>query len=124
MELYYLIYTSVPARPMSDSELEELLRISREANSRYEITGMLISLPESFTQLIEDPKAHIEQLYQNIQKDQRHFRVTILREGSIDHRFFPDWTMAFKKQDTPGTHADALSLHDDKVLQLFDILEK
>lgn len=124
MDLYYLIYTSVPARPMDDTELEELLRISREANGRFDVTGILISLPESFTQLIEGPKARIEQLYVNIQKDKRHFRVTTLREGSISQRFFPDWAMAFKKHNIQEFNGNVLSLQDDKVLQLFDILEK
>ena len=116
MDLYYLIYTSIPARPMNEAELQELLHVAREANSRFEITGMLICLPESFTQLIEGPKAHIEQLYDNIQQDKRHFRITTLREGPIRARFFPDWAMAFKQQDMIG-------LKDEKVLQLFDILE-
>jgi len=117
MELYYLIYTSVPARPMNDAELYDLLAVAREANSRFEVTGMLLCLPESFTQLIEGPQAHIQQLYQNIQRDKRHFRVTTLREGPIDWRFFPDWAMAFKKQH------GALDLQDEKVLALFDIME-
>jgi hypothetical protein len=123
MDLYYLIYTSVPARPLKDDELQELLRIAREANMRFEITGMLICLPESFIQLIEGPMAHIEQLYQNIQKDRRHLRVTTLREGLVNQRFFPGWAMALKEQDTSHSYVDVLSLQDQKVLQLFDILE-
>jgi hypothetical protein len=113
MDLYYLIYTSIPAKPMDDMELQELLHISREANGRFQVTGMLIYLPESFIQLIEGPKAHIK----------RHLRVTTLRAGSMEHRFFPDWAMALKKQDIGETHAEILSLHDEKVLKLFDILD-
>jgi hypothetical protein len=123
MDLYYLIYTSVPARPMKDTELYELLHISREANSRFDVTGMLICLPESFTQLIEGPKTHIDQLYRNIQLDKRHLRVTTLREGAIAQRFFPDWAMAFKKQKNSDVNEGVLNLHDQEVLQLFDILE-
>jgi hypothetical protein len=123
MDLYYLIYTSVPARPLKDDELQELLCIAREANVRFEITGMLICLPESFIQLIEGPKAHIAQLYQNIQKDKRHLRVTTLREAPINHRFFPDWAMALKKQETFGSYEGIINLQDQKVLRLFDILE-
>jgi hypothetical protein len=123
MDLYYLIYTSVPARPMKDAELQELLSIAREANSRFNVTGMLICLSESFIQLIEGPKQHIEQLYQNIQQDTRHLRVTTLREGPNDRRFFPDWTMAFKKRDDDAASNDILSLDDQRILQLFDILD-
>ncbi|QEC74688.1 BLUF domain-containing protein [Mucilaginibacter ginsenosidivorax] len=123
MDLYYLIYTSVPVRPMNEPELQDLLRVAREANSRFDVTGLLISLPESFIQLIEGPRANIEQLYLNIMADKRHYGVTTLREGLIDKRFFPDWAMAFKSHDTRQCYQKALSLHDDKVLQLFDIIE-
>lgn len=124
MDLYYLIYTSVPVRQLHEAELQELLSVAREANSRFNVTGMLVCLPESFTQLIEGPKAHIEQLYQNIQQDKRHFRVTTLREGDIDKRYFPDWAMAFKKQGVAGSDPEVLDLLDEKVLQLYDVLEK
>jgi hypothetical protein len=123
MDLYYLIYTSVPAKAMNDIELQELLSVAREANSRFDVTGLLIGLPESFIQLIEGPRANIEQLYRNIMVDKRHYRVTTLREGHIDERFFPDWAMAFKQRDIQQFYQEALSLHDNKVLQLFDIIE-
>jgi len=123
MELCYLIYTSVPAKPMNDAELQELLSVAREANSRFGVTGMLICLPESFVQLIEGPKAHIDQLYRNIRHDRRHFRVTTLREERINQRFFPDWSMAFKKEDNVDMLEGALDLHDEKVFRLFDIIE-
>lgn len=124
MELYYLIYTSVPARPMNDADLDDLLSVAREANSRFEVTGMLICLPDSFTQLIEGPKSHIDQLYQNIQQDKRHFKVTTLREGQIHQRFFPDWAMAFRRKDNPAGPEQALDFFDEKVLLLFDIMER
>ena len=123
MDLYHVIYTSVPSRPMNDAELYDLLLISREANSRFNVTGMLICLPESFTQLIEGPRRNIEQLYTNIQVDKRHLRVTTLREGPIDQRYFPDWAMAFSRQGGTGIGVEVLSVYNEAVLQLFDILE-
>lgn len=123
MDLYYLIYTSVPARPMNDAELQELLTLAREANSRFEVTGMLVCLRESFIQLIEGPEANIEQLYRNIRQDKRHFRVTTLREEPISERFFPDWSMAFKREENADIYQGALDLHHEKVFRLFDIIE-
>ena len=123
MDLYYVIYTSEPANVMSDAELQQLLETAREANRLFNITGMLICLPDSYIQIIEGPKPQIEQLYKNIQRDKRHMRVTTLREASIDHRFFPNWAMAFKKSELCSTDNDILNLQDEKVLQLFDLLE-
>lgn len=122
MELYYLVYTSSPAKAMDDAALQELLALSRNANAHFSITGMLLYFPDSFIQLIEGPKAHLEQLYKNIQQDKRHFRVTTLREGPITRRFFPDWAMAFEQQDS-AAHIDALSLNDERVMALLNVLE-
>lgn len=123
MNLYYLIYTSTPAKIITEAELHELLQVSREANVRFNVTGILICLPESYIQLIEGPKDYIEQLYQNIQQDKRHLRVTLLQEDLIENRFFPDWTMAFKKSDATIKRSDVLNLDAERVLQLFDILD-
>jgi hypothetical protein len=123
MDLYYLIYTSTPAKILTEAELHDLLHTSRQENSRFEVTGMLICLPESYIQLIEGPKTHIEQLFHNIQQDKRHLRVTTLREAPIDNRFFPDWAMAFKRSDPTITGSDVLNLDAERVLQLFDILD-
>lgn len=123
MNLYYYIYTSTPAKMLTEAELQELMEVAREANSRFEVTGMLICLPESYIQLIEGPKFHIEQLYQNIQQDKRHLRVTTLRQASIETRFFADWAMAFKRSDPNIMSLDVLNLDAERVLQLFDILD-
>ncbi|UEG52133.1 BLUF domain-containing protein [Mucilaginibacter daejeonensis] len=123
MDLYYLIYTSSPAKPMDDDSLLELLTTSREANSRFGITGMLIYLPDNFIQLIEGPKDHIIQLYHNIQRDKKHYRVTSLQEGPITERFFPDWAMAFENKQASDLGNAQLSLQDERVLELFGIME-
>jgi hypothetical protein len=123
MDLYYYMYTSMPARVLSEAKLYELLDTARKANNRFGVTGMLICLPESYIQLIEGPKPHIEQLYQNIQQDKRHLRVTTLREAPIENRFFPDWAMAFKRSDSNITSLDVLNLDAERVLELFDMLD-
>jgi hypothetical protein len=123
MDLYHLVYTSSPAKVFDDSALEELLTMSREANSRFDVTGVLMYLPDSFIQLIEGPKQHITRLYANIKRDKRHLRVTTLREGPITDRFFSDWAMAFQRTATFKSPIDPLTLQDEKVLRLFGILE-
>jgi len=124
MDLYHLIYTSTPAYPIVDSGMEEILKTAREHNSRFQVTGMLICLPYSFVQLIEGPKEQIQQLYKNIQRDPRHLKVTILREGPITARYFPNWTMAFTRRNESINNADVLHVFEQQVLRLLDILEK
>jgi len=124
MKLYYLVYTSTPGKRLTEAEMQNLLEVSREANRRFEVTGLLLCLTDSYIQLIEGPKAHIEQLYKNIQRDQRHFRVTTLCEGAITSRHYPGWAMAYQKQDITSTSSADLSLVDEQVLQLFDIIDQ
>jgi hypothetical protein len=123
MELYHLIYTSTPGKLMADAELKILLNVSRQANIRFEVTGILVCLPDSYIQLIEGPKQHIEQLFKNIQRDTRHFRVTTLFEGPIKQRFYPGWAMAYKKQNAAFEHGASLSIQDEQVLQLLEIID-
>lgn len=123
MELYYLIYTSNPAKLMTDAALQNLLDISRINNSRFDVTGLLVCLPDSFIQLIEGPKSHIEQLYKNIQRDKRNIRVTTLLEGPIEQRFYPGWAMAYKKQENTAGNGVSLNIQDEQVLRLFDIID-
>ncbi|MFD0763282.1 BLUF domain-containing protein [Mucilaginibacter lutimaris] len=123
MNLYYTVYVSTPTRTLDDDGLRELLKVSRDLNSRFDVTGMLICLPENYIQLIEGPKPHIDQLYNNIQRDKRHMRVTTLREGPIEQRYFPDWAMALKESPSMTVAQGLVNLEDDKVLQLFNILE-
>jgi hypothetical protein len=108
---------------MTDAELKILLDTSRKANILFEVTGILVCLPDSYIQLIEGPKTHIEQLFTNIQRDKRHFRVTTLFEGPIAQRFYPGWAMAYKKQDTAFENGAILNIQDEQVLQLFDIID-
>lgn len=125
MDLYYLIYTSRPVKVMGNYELEKLLVNARKENQVHQITGMLVCIPGMFVQLIEGPEKDIDQLYQNIQNDTRHYNVTRLKEGHIQKRFFPDWTMGFDTQSTSSVNSDG-SFHftDTEVLSLFNILDE
>jgi hypothetical protein len=123
MELYYILYTSTPVKKLNDEELTELLQIAREANVRFEVTGILVCLSESYIQLIEGPEQCIKQLYENIKHDKRHWQVTALHKGPINSRFFPDWAMAFEKQDSTTADQGSVSTIDEKVLRLFGIME-
>ena len=122
---YFLIYTSVPSRKLTSEEVENLLSASRRTNEIHKITGMLLCLPENYIQLIEGPEKEIRQLYLNLTKDRRHNRVTILKEGIIEKRFFPAWSMGFDQRSVSVKNSDgSFDYSDDKVFELFDILNE
>ncbi|MBZ9632611.1 BLUF domain-containing protein [Salegentibacter sp. LM13S] len=93
----YLAYVSRQSHVITDKDLKELLRKSRNNNSAIEVTGMLIYFHGSFIQYIEGKEENIDRLYNKIAKDKRHQSITELDSGYSKKRAFSDWSMAFKK---------------------------
>ncbi|WP_207429406.1 BLUF domain-containing protein [Pedobacter sp. SYSU D00535] len=124
MALYYLIYSSFPSRMLSDQELDDLLNTARSANSEHEVTGMLICFKDLYVQLIEGEETKIQQLYSNLLRDDRHYNVQTLKEGKIDQRFFPDWSMGFERKDiSQEMQEETINMFAEKSLFLLSILD-
>ena len=94
--MYYLIYLSAGTNWFSQTELEELLRVSIENNRRQNITGLLLYAEGIFIQMLEGEDEAVKQAYRKISRDQRHKGITPIAEGPTETRFFPDWAMGFK----------------------------
>jgi hypothetical protein len=92
----YIIYVSAATHRMQDRELIALLEISRARNFASGISGMLLYKDGSFMQLLEGPPQCVAETYDRIARDPRHHDLTILRDGAIDERNFPDWSMGFR----------------------------
>lgn len=95
--MYHLIYVSQAARPLSESDLIDILRISRESNTRKNITGMLVYLNDKFMQILEGEEETVKELFDHISADPRHNRVIQVLEGNATERTFKDWSMGFKR---------------------------
>jgi hypothetical protein len=93
--MYFLIYTSY-ALSSGERELKTLLQQARERNKNCAITGMLIYSSGIYIQLLEGAQEGVEQLYQAIKRDTRHKSVALLKQGTIESRYFNDWSMSFK----------------------------
>ncbi len=100
--MHYIVYVSEAKTPMSESELAELLAISRRNNEAAGVTGLLIYKysPDqkhgSFLQLLEGEKQAVEDTYRRIVRDRRHVNKIVLDEGQTAERQFADWSMGFK----------------------------
>jgi Sensors of blue-light using FAD len=95
-DVYHLIYTSSAAVRLSQHELLELLRVSRQKNEARGLTGMLLYRDGLYLQFLEGPRTEVEGLLKRLRRDSRHESVSILREGTLPQRLFPEWSMAFK----------------------------
>ena len=93
---HYLMYVSYASRPLSDSDLEELLETCRRNNENQDVTGMLMYIDGKFIQVLEGEKDVINDLYDKIVADNRHKKISKIIEGRTKERNFPDWNMGFK----------------------------
>uniref|UniRef100_Q07NU1 BLUF domain protein n=1 Tax=Rhodopseudomonas palustris (strain BisA53) TaxID=316055 RepID=Q07NU1_RHOP5 len=77
------------------TEIEVILEKSRRNNERRAVTGALIFNSGLFVQVLEGPSSAIEELFEIIQQDERHFDVEVLMCKSVERRAFPAWSMAY-----------------------------
>lgn len=97
--LYQLIYESKATRSFGEEEIETLLAMSRAANARRNITGILLYRHGTFTQVLEGDESEIRPLLEKIKRDPRHHNLVVRLEQSIDVRSFPNWSMAYSRKD-------------------------
>lgn len=99
MNLTSLVYVSSIAHPCTVTDLQEILKCSRENNARDDITGLLLYRDGQFIQTLEGPEDAVDRLYQQIRLDPRHHQVMTVLHGPLDSRMFTDWSMGFWNVD-------------------------
>lgn len=91
-------YCSRFAQPLSREDIEDLAARAAKKNKNLDVTGVLMSSGGLFFQVIEGPEHVINQLYHEIQADDRHEDIVLLsEETNVASRLFPKWSM--KKVD-------------------------
>ena len=73
-----LVYRSRATHKLGSLHLFNLLIQCREKNRRLGITGHLLYTEEIFVQCIEGPCEGIEDLWQSLQRDERHHQIELL----------------------------------------------
>lgn len=118
-KMYQLLYVSKETAPLSDGDLESILVVSRQNNTRDEITGFLAYLPNgAIIQVLEGEKEAVQRTYERISKDTRHTKATTIFEHETDKRQFLEWSMGFRKlsQSEAKTVPGFIDLRDGKTL--------
>lgn len=93
---YYLVYLSAATQIYSDTDIIQILTVSRKNNAENDITGILLYHDGSILQVLEGERRAVTELYQKIKTDERHKNVIQLVEGNSEERNFADWSMGFK----------------------------
>jgi hypothetical protein len=106
--LYRLIYCSrnvlgqrTPSCGM-EQEIKAILGTARRYNKEANVTGALLFTASGFAQVLEGPRDVVERTFERISADPRHADVTMLCFTPTERRSFPDWSMGFSGQPSPG----------------------
>ncbi len=98
MELVHCLYCSAATNPaFGRSDLNALLDECRINNAKLKVTGMLLFRDGSFFQVLEGDRVVVETLFERIERDKRHERMTKIIQEPIDERAFGEWTMGYSK---------------------------
>lgn len=97
MSLIQLVYASATTEPFSKKQLVKLLELSRTANEKRDVTGVLLLADDTFFQVLEGEEETVLALFEHISKDKRHDRVLMIARTEIEERMFGDWSMGFKR---------------------------
>ncbi|MEE4244304.1 MAG: BLUF domain-containing protein [Kangiellaceae bacterium] len=113
-EKYYnplveLVYTSQSISLLDEGDVDSILDGAHEKNAKLNISGILIYNDGVFLQLIEGPRDSINQLFQSISHDARHFDINLISFSEVTQRNFESWEMGnLKNAETDGLVSDNL----------------
>ena len=98
--MYQIVYASTANKDADGIELiQQILKKSRENNTKKNITGILLYRSGIFIQLLEGDSGNVLDLYEKIKFDKRHTNVTTISTISDGQRIFPLWDMAYREID-------------------------
>jgi hypothetical protein len=95
-----LIYASTAVDGVDMNEFKRILEIAQKNNTNNDLTGMLCFNSKIFLQALEGSREAINTLYGKLNKDPRHYGLTLIKYEPIQERHWPDWSMAFAAAST------------------------
>lgn len=112
--MHRLLYISTARAPLTPSELDDVLHVSRRNNAAAGITGLLIVGGRRFLQVLEGPEKAVGLAFIRIAADPRHFAVVSLAREPITARTFAEWSMGCLN----GGNADGVNTPANAVAQI------
>ncbi len=94
-----IVYFSRNRMRGTDDQVEEnvlqILHSARARNAAVNVTGALIFNSGGFAQVLEGGVAETGEIFERIQRDDRHSDVLVLECRMVEERLFGDWSMAY-----------------------------
>lgn len=110
MTIRQIVYVSTASPKLSPTQLESLLAHARENNAKQGITGLLVYADGSIMQTLEGPPEVLANLIDVISADPRHKNILKILDIEADSRLFPDWQMAFARENSPEPIKNCIEL--------------
>ncbi|CAN7410287.1 blue light sensor protein [Acidovorax sp. Leaf76] len=117
--LYEVLYVSMLAPDQPLSVVAEIAAAARVANTRMDITGLLIFDGQRFCQQFEGPKKAVLKLIERIRNDPRHVNVEVLHHGLLAGRRFQNFNLAFSTVEDVDALARMEQLDGEAALAAF-----
>jgi len=95
-----LTYVSSARVPLSETELEGLLREVRAWNAEHGLTGMMLYSDGNFIQSLEGAPDDVEVAFGRITDDPRHHGILVMLDHEVAERAFPTQTMGYRRSST------------------------
>lgn len=98
--IYSVVYTCAARSEMAESDIQQILDVSRRNNTSKGITGILFYRGKQFLQVLEGEQAVVKQLLDTISCDPRQKGLAVLDESRLRTRYFGQWAMNYRSLDT------------------------
>tara|TARA_B110000305_G_scaffold230456_1_gene282687 strand:+ start:433 stop:858 length:426 start_codon:yes stop_codon:yes gene_type:complete len=94
-QLKVILYASVFTGDKGeiDSVLDDIVKVAKKNNESLGITGVLFYHNGMFVQVAEGSSVSIDGLLAILRNDDRHEKIEVLVDETIDERGFLDWNM-------------------------------
>lgn len=113
--LFRIVYVSTAVPGLTDEDMEAILNASQSNNEERYITGYLVHNGANFMQLIEGPRAEVDEIYSRLQTDPRHSGVVRILAEWCRERAFPNWSMNYFRVDRHGSVGSMIVRRDDPI---------
>ena len=113
--MYRLVYVSTAVEGLSDEDIESILNVSQSNNDERYVTGFLAHNGSNFMQALEGAREEVDEIYNRIVNDKRHFGVARIIGEPVTTRAFPDWSMNYHRVDDDEGSSTMVLRKDDSV---------
>ncbi|MEO9804215.1 MAG: BLUF domain-containing protein [Reichenbachiella sp.] len=122
--MFELVYQSNAIPDLTTENIERILEVAQNFNSKNNISGCLFYHDHKFLQLLEGDEEVVRNLFNKICQNKFHSKVELLTEGFKEERTFEKWKMAYVDLSSDHKHDKERELFVLNFLAYSELIEK